>query len=318
MAEPARAPPPVTFGVPPGYLVVDPPHSYLQNQVVRFRSASPVSSRVTPVGASLTRAAQFFFRGLSLRALLLRAMPVVLLASLGVGCGGHHHRSDADLPPAPEIAPAPRISPRPVPPKKDESATNSAPRPIHVDPHAKVIWSQVGWASWYGPNYHNKRGANGEIYDQNQMTAAHNMLPLNSIVRVTNLKTKQSALVRITDRGPFVGDRVVDLSMEAAKQLGIYLPGTAEVRLDVLEAPKPIDTGGRWCIQMGAYQTEEAALAMKDRLLRHNRTAQVIEFKGPTGYWVRLRVPQDDKQQTINVFERTDITEGGMYMVRLD
>ena len=262
-----------------------------------------------------------FFRLWHLRTFFLRALSLValvLMAGLSIGCGGHHHRSDRDLPPAPEIAPAPRMQPHPTPPPTAESTTNSAPRPIHVDPHARVIWSQVGWASWYGPNYHNKRAANGEIYDQNQMTAAHNMLPLNSIVRVTNLRTRQQALVRITDRGPFVGDRVIDLSMEAAKQLGIYISGTAEVRLDVLEAPKPIDTGGRWCIQMGAFQTEESALRMKEHLLRHNRTATVIEFKGPTGYWVRLRVPQDDKQQTIEVFERTDPTEGGMYMVRLD
>jgi rare lipoprotein A len=262
-----------------------------------------------------------FFRVWHLRTFFLRALPLVamvLLTVLSIGCGGHHHRSDRDLPPAPEIAPAPRMQPHPTPPPTAEGTTNSAPRPIHVDPHARVIWSQVGWASWYGPNYHNKRAANGEIYDQNQMTAAHNMLPLNSIVRVTNLRTRQQALVRITDRGPFVGDRVIDLSMEAAKQLGIYISGTAEVRLDVLEAPKPIDTGGRWCIQMGAFQTEESALRMKEHLLRHNRTATVIEFKGPTGYWVRLRVPQDDKQQTIEVFEHTEPTEGGMYMVRLD
>jgi len=75
-----------------------------------------------------------------------------------------------------------------------------------------------------------------------------------------------------------IREQLPDVALGPVSYTHLYLPGTAEVRLDVLEAPKPIDTGGRWCIQMGAYQTEEAALAMKDRLLRHNRTAQVLSL----------------------------------------
>ena len=71
------------------------------------------------------------------------------------------------------------------------------------------------------------------------MTAAHNTLPLNSIVRVVNLKNNQSTVVRITDRGPFVGDRIIDLSVAAAKAINVYLPGTAQVRVDVLGSPSP-------------------------------------------------------------------------------
>ncbi len=98
------------------------------------------------------------------------------------------------------------------------------------------------------------------------MTAAHNTLPLNSIVRVVNLKSNQSTVVRITDRGPFVGDRIIDLSAAAAKAVNVYLPGTAKVRLEVLESPRPIETGGRWCVQIGAFdrirrQTPEKASA---------------------------------------------------------
>jgi rare lipoprotein A len=189
---------------------------------------------------------------------------------------------------------------------------------IHVDPHARVIWRQEGYASWYGPNYHLKKAANGEIYNQNEMTAAHNTLPLNSIVRVVNLKTYKSAVVRITDRGPFVEDRVIDLSMAAAKALDIYMPGTAPVRLEVLDAPHPIESGGRWCVQMGAFQTQDAALEMKDRLQRRYQTAQVLQFKGPTGYWVRVRVEGDDKETTRRVFEHTKVDEGAVFMVRLD
>ena len=101
-------------------------------------------------------------------------------------------------------------------------------------------------ASWYGAPYHNRRGSNGEVYDMNAMTAAHLTLPLGSVVRITNLKTEHSAVVRITDRGPFVPGRIVDLSLAAAKALDVYLPGTAKVRLEVLQSPAPLDTGGRW------------------------------------------------------------------------
>jgi len=76
--------------------------------------------------------------------------------------------------------------------------------------------SETGLASWYGPPYHARRGSNGEIYNMHAMTAAHRTLPLGTIVRVTNLKTNHSALVRITDRGPFIPGRVVDLSRSRA------------------------------------------------------------------------------------------------------
>lgn len=257
-------------------------------------------------------------------------LPGALIAlALAAGCGGHKQTA-RDVPPAPSItAPAGKPTPRHAPVEEKTYPRDSGPYAaesgelasvpgIHVDPHARVIWSEVGWASWYGPNYHNKKGANGEIYNQNEMTAAHNTLPLNSIVRVVNLKSHQATVVRITDRGPFVGDRIIDLSAAAAKAVNVYLPGTAQVRLDVLDAPRPIESGGRWCVQMGAFHTQEAAIAMKEHLQRRYHSAQVIQFKGPTGYWVRIRVPQDDKEQTREVYEHTQVDEGGVFMVRLD
>jgi rare lipoprotein A len=233
---------------------------------------------------------------------------LLTLALAVTGC--HKHSARVTPPPPPPPEPALTVKNRPAP-------TTPAPSPL-VDPNAKVIWSQVGWASWYGPNYHNKQGANGEIYDQNGMTAAHNTLPLNSIVRVVNLKSGQSTVVRITDRGPFVGDRIIDLSVAAAKALNVYLPGTAQVRLDVLEAPHPIETGGRWCVQMGAFKTLTAAADLKEHLQHRYPGAQVLQFKGPTGYWVRIRVAQDDKDKTREVYAHTRVEEGGIFMVRLD
>src|SRR5260370_34282382 len=90
-------------------------------------------------------------------------------------------------------------------------------------------------ASWYGPDYNKRKGANGETYDMHQLTAAHLTIPLNSIARVTNLTTGESVGVRITDRVPFGADRVIDLSMEAAKRIRVYRPGVAKVRIEGFE-----------------------------------------------------------------------------------
>lgn len=94
-----------------------------------------------------------------------------------------------------------------------------------------------GTASWYGPQFHGKKTASGEIYDMYAMTAAHNTLPISSYAKVTNLKNKRSVIVRINDRGPFHGDRVMDLSYSAAKKLGIDQAGTGAVEIKAI-APK--------------------------------------------------------------------------------
>jgi rare lipoprotein A len=235
------------------------------------------------------------------------------LALSAIGCGSKKQTA-RNVPPPPSLS-APNRSPDI--PEESYAPLVSVPG-IHVDPHSKVIWSEVGYASWYGPNYHGKKAANGEVYNQNEMTAAHNTLPLNSIVRVVNLDSKKATVVRITDRGPFVGDRIIDLSVAAAKAVNVYLPGTAHVRLEVLEAPRPILTGGRWCVQIGAFKSPSDATHLKEHLLHRYPDAQVLQFKGPTGYWVRIRVAQDDKAKTREVYEHTRVDEGGVFMVRLD
>jgi rare lipoprotein A len=238
---------------------------------------------------------------------------LLFAAVLGVsmslaGCGGKKP-SARNVPPAP-------------PPETQERAHERAPKapvaPIKVDPKAPVLWTQEGYASWYGPNYHGHNTSNGEKYDQNGMTAAHNTLPLNSIVRVVNLKSHQSTVVRINDRGPFVGDRIIDLSAAAAKAVNVYLPGTAKVRLDVIKSPHPIETGGRWCVQVGAFHSGSGAKHLRKHLERRYPDAEVLQFQGPTGYWVRIRVPHDDKEKTLEAFDHIDAKEGGAFLVRLD
>ncbi len=151
------------------------------------------------------------------------------------------------------------------------------------------------------------------------MTAAHRTLPLGSIVRVTNLKTGHSAVVRITDRGPFVEGRILDLSLAAAKALDVYLPGTAQVRLEVLTSPSPLEKGGRWAVQIGSFAKEDGASKLAKHLQRRYQTAQVLKFFSPVGaWWVRVRVLDDSRQRAEALARETETAEGSVFLVRLD
>ncbi len=232
---------------------------------------------------------------------------VFAMAMLLLACGGHKTARSQQVPPPPTVA-----SEEPAP---ANPSTSSQPAVSH---NAKPIYVERGLASWYGPPYHNRRAANGEIYNQNAMTAAHRTLPLNSLVRVTNLNTGHTALVRITDRGPFVDDRIVDLSLAAAKAVDVWRPGTAEVKLEVLSAPASINEGGRWCVQIGAFHSEHEARKLKEKLEDRYENANVIQFTGPTGEWVRIRPEGDDKRMAEEVASKTHVKEGGVFLVRLD
>jgi rare lipoprotein A len=104
------------------------------------------------------------------------------------------------------------------------------------EPAYNAHYDEIGMASWYGPGFNGGKTSYGDRFDQEQMTAAHRTLPLPSIVRVTNLETGQSALVKVNDRGPFSHDRIIDLSRAAAKKLGILRKGTGRVRVQFLDA----------------------------------------------------------------------------------
>lgn len=180
---------------------------------------------------------------------------------------------------------------------------------------------ETGLASWYGPPYSNRRGANGEIYDANALTAAHRTLPMGTVVRVTNLSTQQSVTVKITDRGPFVRGRLIDLSIAAAKSTGLYRMGVARVRVEVLEQSAGANTPGRWCVQVGAFTDEGHASRLKaDLLRRYSSTARVIEFPGPTGHWVRINPASAGRAQASAIAGsiRPEEPEAQAYLVRLD
>jgi rare lipoprotein A len=183
----------------------------------------------------------------------------------------------------------------------------------------KPILVETGRASWYGAPYHNRRGSNGEIYNMNAMTAAHRTLPLGSIVRVTNVKTGHSATVRVTDRGPFIQGRILDLSLAAAKKIDVWQPGTALVRVEVLQAAASLDQGGRWAVQIGAFHEENSANELVSQLSRRYHSAKVLSFSSPIGdWWISVRVKNDDRKRAEEVAHDSQTPQGSIFLVRLD
>jgi rare lipoprotein A len=197
-------------------------------------------------------------------------------------------------------------------PSVPPTATESGPTVIANSPEleipadAKPLLVETGIASWYGAPYHNRRASNGEIYDMHAMTAAHRTLPLGSIVRVTNLDSKQSAIVRITDRGPFIEGRVVDLSEAAAKKIGMLQKGTTKVEIEVLKTPVPLSDGGRWAVQIGGFDHVKAAREVAELLALRYHTANVVTFTLPGGAWcVRVRVKDELRSRAEEVERAT-------------
>lgn len=242
-----------------------------------------------------------------------------------VGCG---HRSNVSrLPPA-QTAPAraqvappsaqatspARIAPTPVPP----GGVNAADLDF-VRTH-RPLESEEGLATWYTAPYKGRKAANGEVFSDHALTAAHRTLPMGSLIVVTNLKTRQSSAMRITDRGPFVDGRILDLTVASARATGVYQAGTARVRLDVYRTPRPIDTGGRWCVQIGAFHSEHKARKLKEQLLRKYPSSTVIEFPGQDSYWVRIRPQGDNREQAESIARnlRPGESEAEAFLTRLD
>jgi rare lipoprotein A len=261
---------------------------------------------------------------------------LTLLTLLVSGCSHHHRRTSSRAPrTAPELeqtyppaaptpppaaasgnanaAPSKRIPPTPLPPggvSRDDLR--------YVNTHPPLL-TEVGLATWYTAPYKGRKAANGEVFDDTALTAAHRTLPMGSLVVVTNLSTGQWAAMRISDRGPFVDGRIVDLTVASAKATGVYRAGVVKVRLDVYQTPKPIETGGRWCVQIGAFHSERQAIRLKSQLLSKYPDASVIEFPGQeSSYWVRIRPQGDNRQQAERIARQLRPEEGEAYLTRLD
>jgi rare lipoprotein A len=243
----------------------------------------------------------------------------VALMLCGLGLAGCHKKPKQAYRPPPPPAVS-NSSPQGAPHTANGGATAHAAPPEPEILHGKPSEVEVGLASWYGPPYAGRRGADGTVYNQNAMTAAHLTLPLGSMVRVTNLANNESAVVRITDRGPFVRGRIIDLSLAAAKATGIYRMGVAKVRLEAYTPPPKSNgiPGGRWCVQVGAFEKEKDAIKLKEEMLRRYHTAKVIEFSGPTGYWVRINPAYPDKVHASQVEASIHSKSAEPYLTRTD
>ena len=147
------------------------------------------------------------------------------------------------------------------------------------------------------------------------MTAAHRTYPLGSIVRVTNVKTGSTALVRITDRGPFIPGRVLDLSLAAAHKLDVWKPGVAEVKVELMQSPALAGAPGKWAVQIGGFPDEpEADRKLADQLTRRYHTAKVLRFASPAGdWWIRVRVLDDDHERAQKLAAETTTPEGAVF-----
>jgi rare lipoprotein A len=161
-------------------------------------------------------------------------------------------------------------------------------------PYAPKSVVEIGIASWYGQEFHGRPTSSREVFDMNDMTAAHRTLPFGTHVMVTDLANDRSVVVRVNDRGPFVRGRIIDLSYAAARVLGIVGPGTARVRLEILGGfREPAPTSSPTWIQVGAFSVLETAYALKKRLDKTYPGVVVTTFKTGTGTYYRVRVRTD-------------------------
>ncbi len=226
-------------------------------------------------------------------AVLIAAAGLVLLS----GC--HHHRKVVRVP---------------APPPPTQSG---APETVPATPPAS---GETGIASWYGHPYHGRASASGEIYDMEQMTAAHRTLPFGAMVRVHDLDNQMSVDVRINDRGPFVDGRVIDLSHAAARAIGMLGPGTARVQLEILSLPAAM-AQALFGVQVGAFRNRENAEKLRLAMQAGYGRARLVRRADTPDYW-RVVVGSESSEERAGVLadrirgENPAVTAA--FVVRLD
>ena len=159
-----------------------------------------------------------------------------------------------------------------------------------------VGWKQRGYASWYGPKFHGRRTASGEVFNMFSLTAAHRTLPLGTYVRVTNLKNGRSVVVKINDRGPFVKGRIIDLSYAAARRLGMIRDGVVPVEITVLGTPQdyysPVAAFhfGYYYIQVGSFRDWRNAIRRAKRFKKRRYPVEIrpVDVDGERFYRVLI------------------------------
>jgi rare lipoprotein A len=229
------------------------------------------------------------------------------LSMISAGCGARRPVADKRHPPPsqpsdtpadtaeaakratdiPEPAPAPPVAP---------AAKRNKPTPTP----APSGYTEEGNASWYGEPFHGRRASNGEIYDMYKLTAAHRTLPFETMVRVTNLNNGKYTVVRVTDRGPFVENRIIDLSLAAAREIELVGPGVAPVRLEVLGNVD--STVGFFTVQVGAFRDRGNAERLRDRLTAAYSPIFIQQYDSPDGMFYRVRVGKISGEEAARQF----------------
>src|SRR5271157_1475342 len=156
-----------------------------------------------------------------------------------------------------------------------------APSPSAVP---KPGYTETGVASWYGHPYHGRRAANGEIYDMEKLTAAHRTLPFDTWLRVVNLGNGKTVEVRITDRGPFVEGRIIDLSHAAARAIDMIGPGVARVRMEVIRTPAYVPPAV-FAVQVGAFRDRSNAERLRAEMQSRYGSARLVQRADSPDLW---------------------------------
>jgi len=229
---------------------------------------------------------------------------VLFVAFALSGCSHHKYVQ-------PQPAPIPAAPPETTVPKKPAATT---PQP----PASSSGYSEEGVASWYGEPFQGHRTSNGEIYDMYLFTAAHRTLPFGAVLRVTNLSNGKQTEVRINDRGPFVANRVIDLSLSAARAIDMVGPGTAQVRLEMTSGPNP--SVGFFGVQVGAFLVQENAGNLRDRLAANFSPVNVVPYDSPNGIFYRVRVGRARTEQEAGQIadQLRQSGQANTFVVRLD
>ncbi len=236
---------------------------------------------------------------------------------MAAGCAAKRPIADAQPPvnsPSPSTA---AETPNPTPPPNSTAAPK--PKRAKTPPTpAPAGYTEEGKASWYGNPFNGRRASNGEIYDMYKLTAAHRTMPFDTMVKVTNLNNGKTTTVRITDRGPFVDNRIIDLSLAAAREIDSIGPGVVPVRLEVLGN---VDvTAGYFTVQVGAFKDRGNAERLRERLSASYSPIFIQTYDSPDGTFYRVRVGKISGEDAAHDFgEQLRAKEGFSPMIlRLD
>ncbi len=227
-------------------------------------------------------------------------LAVAVLAALSlIGCH-HKTRVGRGRSQAPVTSPAAKHSSR------------KAAAPVAVG------YTEQGVASWYGIPYHGRPAADGETYDMETLVAAHRTMPFNTWLRVTSLQNSKTVDVRVIDRGPFVGNRIIDLSKAAARQIELLGPGVGPVRLEVIAAPADIPSNDFYAVQVGAFAVYANAERAREQYAGRFGAAQLTIKQGVTPLYRVLVGKVGSMSAAQELATQLQAEVGGVFIVRLD